>query len=204
MSKICPVCGSSDLSQIKENTVLNESFGGQKLIETHVYKCNTCESIGDFFNENEEIVMKEITSLKKISVKNIIDDFSENQISMAAIERALCLPQRTLARWRGGTTAPSATGLALLKFIRTFPWLLDVAEEKFDYDFAQKRFLSAAMEKFISSLKFDDKEFTSAGVVSTSERATFFANYDRKCDGNDSESNFVDVNNNSKELVAST
>lgn len=49
---------------------------------------------------------------------------------MAYIERALRLPQRTLARWKTGEC--SAPAIALLRLVRTYPWLLAVADDSFN------------------------------------------------------------------------
>ena len=135
------------------------------------YHCSTCDSEGDFFNENEGKINDNIEILKGKSTKNILDDFIDNKISMSAIERALSLPQRTLTKWKNGVTNPSAAGLALLKYLRTFPWLLEVAEHNFDYNTAQKIHISSAVQKFLSSVDFDVKDFYTSGVIATSKSA---------------------------------
>jgi len=115
---------------------------------------------GDFFNENEEITEKALSKLNEIYVKEIIEYFNEKNISLAGIERAVGLPQRTLTKWKNNFSSPSAAGVALLKYLRTFPWLLEVAEQKFNYDIAQKIFLEAAFNTFVNSI-----HFKSSGIV---------------------------------------
>ncbi|MCP4353876.1 MAG: NUDIX hydrolase [Desulfobacterales bacterium] len=90
---------------------------------------------------------------------------------MASIERALELPQRTLTKWKNGRTKPSATVITLLKFLRIFPWLLEVAENKFDYSTAQKIHIENAVNKLLASLSFDKNEFinTSSPVSASAE-----------------------------------
>ncbi len=157
--KLCPVCGSDNITGTIDNKVLIEPFICEKTVETVNYKCALCGESGDFFDDNEEILYNAIELLKQESVKNIIDDFSLNKISMASIERALELPQRTLTKWKNGRTKPSATVITLLKFLRIFPWLLEVAENKFDYSTAQKIHIENAVNKLLASLSFDKNEF---------------------------------------------
>jgi hypothetical protein len=66
------------------------------------------------------------------------------------MERALGLPARTLARWKNEqTTSPSAAGVALMRIIRTFPWILEVADVQFDKTKARKVLLQAAMDEIV-------------------------------------------------------
>ncbi|MCI5218584.1 MAG: hypothetical protein D3914_05195 [Candidatus Electrothrix sp. LOE2] len=156
--KICPVCGLGQLEERSVARVIRESFGGSSTVSIKNYYCGICESDGDFFDENEKVIENEVEALKKNAIKNILNDFSRNNISMAAIERALRLPQRTLTKWKKGAIRPSASGMALMKLLRLFPWLLEVADHDFDYDEAQKTHLRNALNKFVSSLSFDKSE----------------------------------------------
>ena len=177
--KTCPVCGANALILRTESQVLKESFGGQKEIKIKNYYCSTCESTGDFFNENEAILNNNINLLKTQSIKNILNDFSENKISMSAIERALSLPQRTLTKWKNGVSTPSSTGLALMKFLRTFPWLLEVAENNFDYNIAQKIHINSAIQKFLNLINFNTHDFSEARIIATSQSAFLYMEFDK-------------------------
>ncbi len=139
----CPVCGSTDISSSEYNELVSESYGGSREIGLFQNFCNSCETPGDFENRNDEIIQSTIDELKAKAVVHILNDFVENGFSLSAMERALELPQRTLAKWKN-TGKPSAAGVSLLKFIRCFPWLLDVAEHKFEFQSAQKIFVSTA------------------------------------------------------------
>lgn len=167
--RLCPVCGSPDIKEEKVVVALEEPFGGQANVETHEVVCSVCGSRGDFFNENEEIMDNAYKSLKQKSIENILNDFIDHRVSMAGIERALGIPQRTLTKWKNGTSAPTASGLALMRFLRLFPWLLGVAETKYDYNEAQKIHIKAAVNQFLSLVSFDEKgafnpEIGSAGT----------------------------------------
>jgi hypothetical protein len=68
----------------------------------------------------------------------IIDMLQEKEdYSMAFVERALELPQRTMMRWKKGQLSDAA--IALLRIIGTYPWIMDVADAKYDSIYAQKR-----------------------------------------------------------------
>lgn len=174
---VCPVCGSNTLKKRISMDTITEPFGGRKDVETVNYKCETCDSTGDFFNENDNIILDSMKELKHLSVKNILNDFVENEISMSSIERALELPQRTLTKWKNNNSAPSASGIALMKFIRIFPWLLEVAENKYDYNDAQKIHIKAAIQRLLSVIKFREEDFTEAGIVATSKATFIYMNY---------------------------
>lgn len=180
--KVCPACGSDTLTERIESQILKEPFGGQKEVSVKEYYCSTCESKGDFFNENDNVIENALESLKAKSIINILNDFSDNKISMSAMERILSLPQRTLAKWKNGAVKPSSSGIALMKFLRTFPWLLEVAENKFDYDIAQKIYMNTAIQKFLNSVKFDSKDFTNVGIMATSQAKVIFMQVDKQPD----------------------
>jgi transposase-like protein len=169
---ICPACGSSNLVKSNYHEYVTENLGGQVLIDKVLYQCPDCGSEGDFFNENELAIEKALSDLKNKLVVSILDGFTENKVSLSSIERALDLPQRTLTKWKNGASSPTSAGIALLKFIKLFPWLLEVAENKFDYEISQKIFMGNAFQKMISKMTFIESEFKEAGVI-TSANSTF-------------------------------
>jgi DNA-binding transcriptional regulator YiaG len=131
----CPACGSIDIIDEKDN------------IEIHENICSMCGTRGDFFNQNEPLIDETIKKLKQKSIENILNYFIDNKISMSSIERALEIPQRTLTKWKNRTNVPSSAGIALVRFIKLFPWLLEVAENKYDYSEAQKIHINEAIQK---------------------------------------------------------
>ncbi|MDH4318549.1 MAG: hypothetical protein OEV64_09190 [Desulfobulbaceae bacterium] len=194
--KQCPVCTVGTLVEITSTQTIRESYGGMASIALKDYRCDTCESTGDFFDENEALIHDHIEQLKKKAVQNILNDFISNNVSMAAIERALSLPQRTLTKWKNEVSNPSATGLTLLKFIRTFPWLLEVADNDFNFDTAQKIHISNAMKIFVESLKFSSGNL-SKGFVTIESAANAISYYQEGADG------FKNVGDNEFELITS-
>lgn len=144
---ICPACGSEDIYETKKRIKIKEPFADAEIIEIIENVCHTCKAKGDFFYQNEDIIEDTIKRLKQRSVENILEHFIKNKRSLTSIERALEIPFRTLAKWKNKVTKTSAAGIALLRFIRLFPWLLDVAENKYDSKKAENIMLNNAIEK---------------------------------------------------------
>lgn len=177
--KICPACGGYSIEKIQKEHIIREPFGGQKTVLVNEYSCKTCGSTGDFFNENEASIQDNLSVLKSDAISNILEYFSQNKISLSSMERALELPQRTLTKWKNKASNPSSTGIALLKFLRIFPWLLDVAENKYDYTLAQKIHMNTAFQKMLKHMYFDENDFSEAGIVATENSAFMFLRFER-------------------------
>jgi len=173
-NKLCPVCGSDKLERVVQKESINGDMGKNMVVDIPHDKCNDCGFEGDFFGENEKAIEKALSSLDKIYIEDTLNYFNENRINFAGIERAIGLPQRTLTKWKSGNSIPTAAGIALLKFLRTFPWLIEVAENKYDYNISQKIFIGAALSMFLKSIKFNDGDVEKYGYSSTS--GNFFTN----------------------------
>lgn len=195
----CPACGSIDIIDEKKSILIKEPFGGQNNIEIHENICSLCGSRGDFFNQNETLIDETIKKLKQKSIENILNDFIDSKMSMSSIERALEIPQRTLTKWKNRTNVPSSAGIALMRFIKLFPWLLEVAENKYDYNEAQKIHINAAIQKLLPEIDFCKEDFVEAGgIVATSGSALLYKYYEKK-DMNNQEKIYNEVT-----LVTST
>lgn len=177
----CPACGSTDITDEKKSILIKKPFGGQYNIEIHENICSTCGSRGDFFSQNDFLIDETIKKLQQKSIENILNYFIDNKISMSSIERALEIPQRTLTKWKNRTNAPSSAGIALMRFIKLFPWLLEVAENKYDYSEAQKIHINAAIQKLLPEIDFCKENFIEAGgIVATSGSALLYRYYEKK------------------------
>ena len=76
---------------------------------------------------------------------NVLTELNSLGLSNTSMERTLGLPARTLARWKNEPSLkPSAAALALMKIIRTFPWILAVADQRYDKKSAQAMVLQIA------------------------------------------------------------
>jgi len=177
----CPACGSIDIIDEKKSILIKEPFGGQNNIEIHENICSLCGSRGDFFNQNETLIDETIKKLKQKSIENILNYFIDSKMSMSSIERALEIPQRTLTKWKNRINVPSSAGIALMRFIKLFPWLLEVAENKYDYNESQKIHINAAIQKLLPEIDFCKEDFVEAGgIVATSGSALFYKYYEKK------------------------
>ena len=119
-------------------------FVGQRAVSIFVDTCGTCGESGDFISRNTSIVNDAIHSAEQEFIAKTVDWLAERGITMAYLERALSLPARTVTRWRDGEF--SAAPIALLRFVRTYPWLLAVAEGAFDHGVAAKAVISSAAD----------------------------------------------------------
>ena len=84
---------------------------------------------------------------------------------MAHIERVFEIPQKTLNRWKSSRQT-SATGLAFLRLISTYPWLTEVAELKFDERAAEQILIREggyAFHRYVSSVNGRAIEITMNG-----------------------------------------
>jgi len=65
-------------------------------------------------------------------------------LSQAYLERALDLPMGEIAHWRGARVP--FEGLALMRVVRAFPWVVEVAEAHYEPDTAKRTLLHVAAE----------------------------------------------------------
>ena len=155
-NKLCPVCGSDKLERVVQKETIRGDLGKALVVDMPHEKCIECDSEGDFSGEHETIIEKALSDLNEKYIDEVLNFFEEEKMSFAGIERAIGLPQRTLTKWKNRISSPTAAGVALLKFLRTFPWLIEVAEYKFDYNVAQKIFVGKAFNTLVNSTNFHD------------------------------------------------
>ena len=169
-----PVCGEKSATKTEKREIIDEPLGGQKTILLNEYSCGACGASGDFYDENEALIKNSLSELKRTAVNNILETFVKNKISLSAIERALELPQRTLSKWKNGVTNPSASGTALMKFLWLYPWLLEVAENRYDYAKAQRIHISSALGEVMAHLNSDEDVFSHTELGPVSGRGFLF------------------------------
>jgi len=145
---ICPACGSNSVAAARVEKKLTLPFGNQKTIFIEEYTCGECGTQGDFIGTNDTIIEEAYTKANLEIVNNIIDEFSRHKVSMATMERALGLSQRTLTKWKNGMSHPSPAGTALFKMLGSFPWLLEVADNNYEPGISQYVFLCSAVKEF--------------------------------------------------------
>ena len=152
MNTSCPVCGSQKIHKIQMKRELSGGFDISKHITLSGYECEDCSFSGDFLHENKEVLKQAKEELQSQVMIDTLEYFTDQKISFAGIERVLDLPQRTLTKWKNQKTKPSASALALFKYLRLFPWMLQVADSGFDTEAAQKIHLEIAAHKLIACL----------------------------------------------------
>lgn len=126
---ICPVCGSSAVETETKATKHVFNGAGTFNVDEIVNRCSTCGEEGDFAGVNDVRINDALEIFRKKFLSDLIQNLAARNITMAWIERCLAIPQRTLHRWKKGKC--TASDLALLRIIDTFPWILEVAKQGF-------------------------------------------------------------------------
>jgi transcriptional regulator with XRE-family HTH domain len=164
----CTCCGSSNLIETYDDFIIHEPFAGHSTVRVHVLECLECGFAEDD-EANDLIINNELAVLKRKSMVNVLNDMNKEGYTNASMERILGLPARTLARWKNDmSVSPSAAGIALMRIVRTFPWLLNVAEYKFDQEKARSIFLSVALNE-LHKIDSETKHWQVESGIYTSE-----------------------------------
>lgn len=131
--KECPVCGKKLTESKKKHSVTIGSCTAED--DVTFVKCGCCGFSTSDFKENEKTKEAVLKKAQSDCIANAIENLKE-KYSLSEIELALGLPLRTLSKYKNRTKNPSASAVALLQLLQTFPWLVVVAEEKFDKETA--------------------------------------------------------------------
>ncbi|CAG36775.1 hypothetical protein [Desulfotalea psychrophila] len=127
----CPACGSHNITQQKEiKKIFTDHLDKETHIETLYEECQECGMDGEFSIDNDEIINNALADTRSETISKILTELS-NHHSLAGIERSLDLPQRTLSKWKNGTK-PTRSGTTLVKLIAIFPWLIKIAQSKYN------------------------------------------------------------------------
>lgn len=132
---ICPACGSENFARTEFENTEQLTLGPEFSFNQVNYKCNECGEEGDFAAETDKNFLVAQKSAQEGLVKHIIEDLCGRNISMAFFERVFELPVRTVTRWKTGDFSSSA--IALLRVAKTYPWITEVAEHRFEPSYAR-------------------------------------------------------------------
>jgi len=132
---ICPACGSENIARSEFENTEQLTLGPEFAFKQVNYKCNECEEEGDFAAETDKNFVVAQKSAQEGLVRNTIEELCGRNISMAFFERVFELPARTLTRWKTGDFSSSA--IALLRIAKTYPWIAEVAERRFESNFSR-------------------------------------------------------------------
>ena len=148
---ICPACGSKKTTRFVKEGSDRLTLGEEFYFDDIYYKCDLCGEEGDFLAEADENYLNSQKKAQIALVKKILGDLNETGIAMAMFERVFELPARTLTRWKAGDFSSSA--IAILRIIATYPWILQVAEHRFEPSFASCAVIEAAFKIFLQETK---------------------------------------------------
>ena len=131
-TKTCPVCASDNITSETVQRVVAATLGPPKIYAAVVDSCGECGEVGDFDAVNDARIEEALRESEVASIRMMLDELAQAGISNASVERALRLPQRTTARWKDGKL--SAGAAALIRMVRTYPWMLEVADADYKPD----------------------------------------------------------------------
>lgn len=167
----CPACDGTSLRRKEIEETMQVPYGPETKRKQVVIVCNDCGIDIDDSEVNDEVTEKALEVSRRESITRMLDDLAGMGYSLAGLERALELPQRTISRWKASTDVSSG-GLALLRIIRTYPWIVDVADNKYASSYAKSALLHQAAEIFIEKetrvatlVRFDATSNVQEGLI---------------------------------------
>ena len=93
-----------------------------------------CEEQGDFNALNSSLIEAALLESGVRFVQETLREF-ESVMPLVSIDRCLGLKMRTAQKWRDGEMITRET-VVLLQILKTFPWMLDVADEGYSAEVA--------------------------------------------------------------------
>jgi len=132
----CIFCEKDNSELIEESNSIGLPYGNKFPITDSYMKCPDCDMEHDV-SKSEEVI-DALNSSAVTALNNIVKELTKDSKKLAGIERALHLPFGTIERWQRNRYVPPE-GLALLQMIRTYRWLINVADEKYNEEYAKKR-----------------------------------------------------------------
>ena len=166
----CPACASSDICRNEKIRDEILTPGLEFTFNEIYYVCNSCHEEGDFTGETDKNYLYAQKIAQSKLVKNILDDMNKVGITMAMFERVFELPSRTLTRWKNGDFSSST--LALLRIVATYPWIISVAENRFERNHANFILIKVGIEELEKSMH-PVTSYTTAKVVKTQPNQVF-------------------------------
>lgn len=172
---ICSYCGKQTVSIEEHEIGLSEPYGGASTVKIKEKVCNHC-GFSEEDDSNDLVIQKELSVLKRVSMVKVLDALNAIGHTNASMERALGLPARTLARWKNEQSmSPSASGIALMRIIRTYPWILAVADMQFDQNVASNMLLQNAANEVVKIYhEHPEWDMKSRAQVSENHLEVFF------------------------------
>ncbi len=114
-----------------------------------IRSCKDCGTITEAEEESKVDFALAHTNAKKQSIEAICAHLSDEGVTMAYVERAFGLSQRTISRWK--SQGCSAAAMALLNLVDSMPWLTKIAEMKFDPASVDREVFMQAGKSFLKT-----------------------------------------------------
>jgi hypothetical protein len=131
MTTICPCCGAAGLKNFTEIRKYTPPYGETVEYEVTLQRCSICTEAGDFVGEMSKATEEAIRKADAASMKPMLDALVECGYTYSTMERVLGIrPFGTMKKWYRGESF-STEALALVRIIRTYPWILWVTDEGF-------------------------------------------------------------------------
>lgn len=140
---LCPVCGCNSVINAKSVRYTNVPYANPVTYEETLESCTHCLAHGTLYEKYLNVFNAAVCLAEKESVGIILDDLDRMDIKTPYIERALGLPFGSVASWKNSEIPPPA--LALLRIIRTYPWILDVADNHYNETVAKNHLITEAL-----------------------------------------------------------
>ncbi|MEO6098317.1 MAG: hypothetical protein ABIW76_22645 [Fibrobacteria bacterium] len=143
----CKSCGEPGMRVVETTQHYTAPFGKPVPYQQSHTECDHCEM--EFDVSDPEAFPNAIREAEILSVEEILKFFKEHAIPLGRVERALELPHRQISNWKS-KEAWSKSGLALLRILRSYPWIIDVADKHFQEKIVQGKLLEAASGALMS------------------------------------------------------
>lgn len=125
----CVVCRLTNVNVVEVKRSYAAPFGPDVEYTNKIAACPDCGTNVDLSDPDAFPNAVAESELKSIGM--ILDYIVSRGFTHAAIERALYLPDRAVSNWKC-KEAVSTSSMALLRILRAFPWVIDVADKNFD------------------------------------------------------------------------
>ena len=170
---ICPKCDAlmGEFCELREKVMA--PYG---TVKDYIEKVSTCDECGYEVSNDVDASIYRALYEKSVaeSIPAILNSLNQFGYSMVATERILELPFRTLSRWKT-SGKPSAGGVALLRLLATFPWLLQIADNNYEDEFTENLLIVEAAKALNKKISSNDITCKSE-IASSNDSATIVLN----------------------------
>lgn len=152
MTPKCEVCSSIKLRPYSYENTHQLTLGPEFTVRAAVLQCEDCGEILDMDRKVEKNFAIEKKRAIKSSISEMANQLKTFGLNDSYVERAFELPQRTINRWKG-VGESSASAVALMRTLITFPFIADVASARFDPLQAKKSLFRYAVQQFSQEMR---------------------------------------------------